>query len=224
MRQPLQFAVIGLGRFGSRVATALYDEGHDVVAIDKDEHLVDQIRDKVTAAICGDSTDPQTLEAAGVADMDTVVVAIGNDVEASILTTALVAQSGCKRVVARASSDLHVQILKLVGAHQVIYPEQDAAVRLARALASPLIDVYVPLERDLEFVHMPLPRQFVGKSLADLEIRRKYNVTVVAVHTTDEDGNPTVILPSAAYVFKDGDTAWVVGHEPDLRRFEDLLA
>ncbi len=222
MRQPLQFAVIGLGRFGARVAAGLYEQGHDVVAIDKEQQAVDQIRDQVTTAICGDTTHRATLEAAGISEMDTVVVAIGDDVEASILTTALVKQMGCRHVVARASTDLHAEILKLVGAHEVVYPEHDVAIRLTRKLASPLIDAYVPLEGDLEFVHISVPESFIGHSLSELQVRRKHKVTVVAVHTTDENGQPTIILPSASYVFKKGDTAWVVGHEADLRRFEQI--
>ncbi len=223
MSRHLQFAVIGLGRFGSRVALGLFEQGHDVVALDSKSDAVQEIGDGVTTAVCGDATRNDVLSAAAVDDMDTVVVAIGDDIEASVLVTALLSQRGCRHIVARASTDLHARILEMVGAHEVVYPERELAVRLVRSLASPSIHEYVPIEGDLEFVQMSVPSSFVGHSLAELDVRNKYNATVVAVQTRDEpDGPARTIVPPANYVFDADDTMWIVGHRAHLQRIEAL--
>ncbi len=223
MNRRLQFAVIGLGRFGSRVAEGLYQQGHDVIAVDVSREAVEENSDRVTAAICGDATRPDVLASIGASEMDTVIVAIGDDIEASVLVTGLLSQGGCKKIVARASTDLHARILEMIGAHEVIYPEREMAIRLVRSLASPTIRDYVPIEEDLEFVQMTVPPAFVGKSLGQLDLRRKYNVTVVAVHTTDaESGAAKTVVPTAEYVFLAQDTMWVVGHRHDLEKIEAL--
>ncbi|MCD6351026.1 MAG: TrkA family potassium uptake protein [Armatimonadetes bacterium] len=223
MPQTLQFAVIGLGRFGSRVARGLYQQGHDVVAVDSNPDAVQEISDGVTTALCGDATRDDVLTSVGVDEMDTVVVAIGDNVEASILVTGLLSQRGCRRIVARASTDLHARILEMVGAHEVVYPERELARRLVRSLSSPNVREYVPIQGNLEFVQMTVPAQFVGHSLAELDVRNKYRATVVAVQRAkDEEGNRETLVPHADYVFQPDDMMWVVGHEPDLRRLESL--
>ncbi len=221
MKQPLQFVVIGLGRFGMRVATGLYQQGHDVVAVDSSREAVEDVQDQVSTALCGDATREEVLTKAGVDEADTVIVAIGDDVEASILVTGLLSQRKCRRIVARASTDLHARILEMVGAHEVVYPERELATRLVRSLGSPSIREYVPLEGDLEFVHMSVPPSFVGHTLRELDVRNKYRATVVAVSTkSPRTGETITIVPDAEYEFLPEDTMWVVGHTADLHRLE----
>ena len=136
VRRSGQYAVIGLGRFGSRVAAGLYNAGAEVIAIDTDPHNVDAVKADVTTAVTMDATSKDALRSLALDELDAVVVAIGRDTEASILVTALLRELGCKRIVARAGSNLHADILRRVGATQVVYPEDDIAAGLVRSLAS----------------------------------------------------------------------------------------
>ncbi len=218
-----QFAVIGLGRFGQRVATGLYEMGAEVLAIDSDAAKVAEIKQEVTAAVCLNTTHEDALGSLGVDEMDAVVVAIGRDVQASILTTALLQQAGCPYIVARASNELHAQILGLVGADRVIYPEDEAARRLVRGLASPHILDQVDLEGDIELAVLTAPRSFCGKSLTELSLRQTFTVNVVAIRTAETDTQAaTTIFPDAQYVLQPGDRLYVVGPAEGLRRLDGL--
>ncbi|NPV46550.1 MAG: TrkA family potassium uptake protein [Armatimonadetes bacterium] len=218
-----QFAVIGLGRFGQRVATGLYQMGAEVLAIDSDAAKVAAIKQQVTAAVCLDSAREEAVRSLGVDNMDAVVVAIGRDVQASILTTALLQQAGCPYIVARASNELHAQILGMVGANRVIYPEDEEAKRLVRGLASPHVLDQVDLVGDLELAVLKAPRSFCGKSLVELGLRQKYTVNVVAIRTAETDTQAaTTIFPDAHYVLQPQDQLYVVGPSEGLRRLDGL--
>lgn len=218
-----QFAVIGLGRFGQRVATGLYQMGAEVLAVDTDAAKVAAIKQEVTAAVCLDTAHEEALASLGVDNMDAVVVAIGRDVQASILTTALLQQAGCPYIVARASNELHAQILGMVGANRVIYPEDEAARRLVRGLASPHILDQVDLEGDIELAVLTVPQSFCGKSLIELGLRQNYTVNVVAIRTPETDTQAaTTIFPDAHYVLQPRDRLYVVGPAEGLRRVDGL--
>jgi len=170
--------------------------GAEVLAIDSDAAKVAEIKQEVTAAVCLNTTHEDALGSLGVDEMDAVVVAIGRDVQASILTTALLQQAGCPYIVARASNELHAQILGLVGADRVIYPEDEAARRLVRGLASPHILDQVDLEGDIELAVLTAPRSFCGKSLTELSLRQTFTVNVVAIRTAETDTQAaTTIFP-----------------------------
>ncbi len=217
-----QFAVIGLGRFGGRVAAGLYQYGAEVVAIDTDPAKVEDIKGSVSTAICMDAADEQELTQLNVPEFDAIVVAIGRDIEASILITALLRQLGARVVIARASTNLQARILDLVGATGVIYPEEDIAARLVRSIISPHVVDHIELEGDIDFALVKAPRSFVGKSLLELEIRQRHGVTVVAVRRMGAAKDEPAQVPSADYVVRDGDLLYVVGSDEDIQVLADM--
>jgi len=217
-----QFAVIGLGRFGGRVAAGLYQHGAEVVAIDSDPEKVEAIKGSVSTAICMDAADETELAQLNVPELDAIVVAIGRDVEASILITALLKQLGGRVVISRASTNLQARILDLVGATGVIYPEEDIAARLVRSIISPHIVDHIELEGDIDFALLKAPSSFVGKSLLELEIRQRYSITVVAVRPAGAKKDEPAQVPSADYVVRDGDLLYVVGSDEEISVVADM--
>ncbi len=223
MRKTGQFGVIGLGRFGMRVAEGLYENGAEVIAIDADPAHVDEVKADVTTAVAMDATQKDGLRALALNELDAVVVAIGRDTEASILVTALLNELGCRRIIARAGSDLHADILRRIGATQVVYPEDDIAAGLVRSLTSPRVIDLVELEGEIDFALVEIPDAFVGKSLRELELRARYNLTVVALRTVDPETNePRVVLPGPDDTLQAGDRMYVVGSDEALTRIDQL--
>jgi trk system potassium uptake protein TrkA len=191
--------------------------------VDADEGKVGEIKQEVTSAVCMNAANEEALASLGVEGLDAVVVAIGRDVEASLLITALLKQYGCQRTIARASNGLHARILQMLGADRVIYPEVDEARRLVRVLTSPHILDQIYLEGDVEFALLQTPDSFLGKSLRELALRQKYSTTVVAVRTVGTDTEPPQMLfPDADYVMQEGDQIYVVGSQEGLRRLDAM--
>lgn len=219
-----QFAVIGLGRFGARVAAGLYQHGAEVVAIDSSPDKVEDIKGSVSTAICMDAADENELAHLNVPEFDAIVVAIGRDIEASILITALLRQLGARVVISRASTNLQARILDLVGATGVIYPEEDIAARLVRSVISPHIVDHIALEGDIDFALVKAPKGFVGKSLQELEIRTRYGITVVAVRGAGAGKQEPAQVPSPDYVVRDGDLLYVVGSDEDINVVAEMEA
>ncbi|HXV74809.1 MAG TPA: TrkA family potassium uptake protein [Candidatus Polarisedimenticolaceae bacterium] len=181
-----QFAVIGLGAFGRQVAIQLERLGHEVLAIDLDERLVNAVAEEIEASVRADATDESALREMHVDGVSCAVVAIGAEaIEASILATTLLRQIGVPQIVARAVNPLHARALRAVGAHAVVRPEEEMGERLARRLAQPNVLERIELGRDAELAEVPVPGEFVGKSLIDLEVRRRHAVTVVAIRRGD---------------------------------------
>jgi trk system potassium uptake protein TrkA len=176
-----QFAVIGIGRFGFSVAKSLAEQGCQVLAIDISEECVNEVAEIVTQAVQMDATDEKNLRAMGVADMDVVVVAIGVNKEASIMTTLILKELGVKYIVAKAISDLHGKVLKRIGADRVVFPEGDMGKRLARSLVFPSIQDNLELSSDYGIFEILPPPSFTGKTLRELDIRAKYGLNVIAI-------------------------------------------
>ncbi|MFW5893693.1 MAG: NAD-binding protein [Verrucomicrobiota bacterium] len=177
-------AVIGLGIFGNEVAVSLAQRGMAVLALDRDSTLVEAVKDQVDQALILDATLESALREAGLAEISTVVVAIGNqNLEGSILTTALCKQLGVPRIVARAVSRLHEQILRQVGATEVVNPEQEMAQRAARQIAVPGFRELFQMSEGVTIAEIPVPKAFAGKSVLELNIRQKYHVNVIAVRS-----------------------------------------
>ncbi len=178
-----QFAVIGLGRFGRAVAATLHNQGYDVLCIDSDESKVAQIlSDRIaTHARQLDSTSPAALREAGVFEQDTVIVAIGNYVQESIITTLNVKEGGVPHVVAKASSEIHVKLLRKVGADHVVFPEHETGCTLARSLTKPGILDRFELDPDNSIVEVIVPENFDGKTISELRLRSSYGLNVLAV-------------------------------------------
>ena len=210
-------AVIGLGRFGSSLALELVNSGHQVLGIDFDEKLVQAHAASLTHVVSADTTDEDTLRELGISDMDSAVVAIGADLEASILTTSLLLQLGVKQVWAKANSSSHGRILEQLGAHHVIFPEKDMGRRVAHMVSGESLD-YVQIDEDYVMVKAECPTQFDGKNLAELRIRSTYEVTVVAVNKGDGSYQPA--FPET--VLNTGDTIVVAGCKEPLDAFMQL--
>lgn len=177
-------AVIGLGRFGTSLALELVSGGHQVLGIDSDEKVVQSLAGQLTHVVAADTTDVETLKELGLADLDCAVVAIGADLEASILTTSLLLQLGVKQLWAKANSSAHGKILNQLGAHHVIFPEYEMGRRVAHMVTGESLD-YVQIDEDFVMVKVICPPSFNDQTLAELKIRSNYEVTVVAVNSGD---------------------------------------
>ena len=220
-----KFAVIGLGRFGSRLARTLSATGGEVIAIDRDADLVEKIRDDVALAVRLDSTDAGALTAQGVDQVDVVVVGIGEDFESAALTVATLKSLEVKHIVARAQRDIQAQILKSVGADQIVLPEGESAIRWAHRLTLPNIKEYVELGEGHSMVHMVAPELFHNKTLAELGLRNKHGLNLIAIRrhaAADEAAKsaaaPAISLPEATTKILSGDVLILVGSNEALSR------
>ena len=176
-----QYAVIGLGKLGGKVAETLTERGGEVIAIDSDLRRVEEIKDVVAQALCLDSTDEEAMHKTGVPDVEVAVVALGDNIEGSILTTALLRDLGVSRIVARATSPLHGRALSRVGATQIIFPEEHAGEQLAKNIIAPNIIENITLTTGRELARIVVEDHFVGKSLRELDFRARFGVNVVEI-------------------------------------------
>ena len=210
-------AVIGLGRFGSSLALELVKGGHQVLGIDNDDKIVQSLAGELTHVVTANTTDEDTLKELGLADLDCAVVAIGADLEASILTTSLLLQIGVKQLWVKANSTAHGRILEQIGAHHVIFPEYEMGRRVAHMVTGESLD-YVQIDEDFVMVKSVCPPSFDGKNLAELKIRSNYKVTVVAVN----HGNGVYDPAFPETVLKAGDHLVVAGGKKALDEFVQL--
>lgn len=216
----MKFAVIGLGSFGSNVAKTLYEKGNEVLAVDKDKEKIEGVKDFVSHAVVMESADKENLKALGIKDLDVVVMSLGPEMEASILTVLYLNEIGAKRIVAKALSEDHAKILKAVGATEVIYPEKDMAQKTALRLSSPNVLEYLPLVSGISIQEIAPPENFIGKSLKDLDLRNKYGVQVIAVKELIPE--KTTFIPKADFVLKDSDIMILIGEEKMLQKINNL--
>lgn len=172
--------VIGLGRFGGAVAETLAEMGREVLGVDANADLVQKFSSRITHVVQADSTDPAALRQLGAQDLRRAVVAIGTDIEASILTTSALADLKVPQIWAKAVTMSHGTILRRVGAHEVVFPEHDMGERLAHIVAGRMID-YIELDDNFALVQTRPPRDLVGKTLAEAEVRKRYGITVVCI-------------------------------------------
>jgi len=211
-----EFAVIGLGIFGRMVAASLAREGQAVLAIDINEDEVNRMAAELDAVVRADATDEAALRELRLDRVSCAVVAIGAEsMEASILATALLRQIGVPRIVARSLSELHARVLRAVGAHEVVSPEVEMGQRLAYRLSHPNVLDRVDLGDNAELVELEVPAQYVGKTLVEIDVRRRFDVTVVAIHR----GGRIVANPSRDEVFQAGEILVVIGSTGAVSRF-----
>ncbi|PZE21211.1 TrkA family potassium uptake protein [Paenibacillus xerothermodurans] len=215
-----QFAVIGMGRFGTSVAKTLSGLGFEVLAIDSSEQRTQEVASIVTHVVQADSTDEDALRALGLRNFDVVVVAIGEDIQASILTTIILKEIGAPKVVVKAQDELHGKVVRKVGADKVIYPERDMGQRVAHHLISSNIIDYIELSDDHSIVEIKATRSMVGKSLRQLDIRAKYGCNVMGI----KSGAHIDIAPHAEDLIQANDVLIVVGKNDDLTNFEKTFA
>jgi len=213
----MKFCVIGLGRFGYQLAETLAENGMEVMAIDSNESIVASIKDKVTHAITMRVTDEESLRQIGVDEMDTVIVAMGENFAQTILITALLKKRlNVPYVIARAINQIHKEILTLIGADRVILPEKEIGIKLADSLSSPFTDL-VRLTKDFSISQVVAPKKFVGKSIEKLELFEKYQVYCIGVKK-----NGTIDSVEKKYSIKDGDRLILSGHNEDLEKITKL--
>jgi trk system potassium uptake protein TrkA len=223
-------AIIGLGRFGRALARSLAAERWPVLAIDTQMTYIEQVSAIVDKAICMDATNEESLASAGIQDMNTVVVSVGtHSIENSIMITALLKQLGVPRIIARSTSPLHSRILRLVGAHEVINPEEEAAARLALRIMQPGIIDLRALSTNIVISEVNVPSSFLGKSLIELDIRRRYGVSVLAIrrpwHQEERRGAASraeLVIPQVNDRFGPDDILLVLGSPDDVARLSNL--
>jgi trk system potassium uptake protein len=213
------YAVIGLGRFGTSIISKLYEAGQEVMGIDINNELVDDIKSSVTHAVVLDSTDEESLKSVGIRNFDYVIVAIGNDMQASILTVMLLKEIGVKQVIAKALNKRHGQLLDKVGADWVIHPERDMGERVAHQLLSPNVLNYIELSKEYSIEEIMIPSSMKKKSLRELDLRAKYNVNAIAILSNEN----LIISPSPDQVLKDGDKLVIIGHRDDINEFANII-
>jgi len=177
----MQVAIIGLGRFGSSLANILIENGHEVLVVDKNEKLVEEFETKARVAIVGDATNEGLLRSLGPQNLDAVVVAIGDDVESSVLICISLMDIGAKYIIAKAENDKHAKILKKIGVHKVVQPEKDSAKAVADHIMHPKFFDRFSIGENHSIIEIKSPKSFWGKTLMELDLRRKYNVLVIGI-------------------------------------------
>jgi len=213
-----QFAVIGLGRFGTSVALTLQTLGHEVLAIDSNEEQVQKLSDRVTHVVQADTTDENSLIALGLRNFDAVVVAIGEDVQANVATTLLLKEMGIPYIIAKARNALHGKMLERIGADRVVYPERDMGQRVAHSLISANVLDYIELSPNLSLVEVSAPKIFIGHSLLESNMRALYGVNVVAIKRYDR----LIVPPQPTEIIQECDILIVIGSTDGLQRLEVL--
>lgn len=214
-----KFAVIGVGRFGSHLAMRLYELGNDVLAVDAETEILQSIRDRVSQVAEVDVRDKAQLRALGLKDFDMVIISVGERLEASTLAALYCKEMGV-RVVARAVNADHGKILEALGVDEVVYPERDMALRLAERLASNNLLDYISLGPEFSIIELAAPESFVGHTLAELNIRQRYHVHVIAIRDMLKD--VLALAPAADAVIRDTDVLVVLGRGEDLEKLQKL--
>ena len=208
-----QFLVAGLGLFGTSVALTLQQMGYEVYTLDSEESLVQDLSTQLNYVVCGDASDKKTLQSLPLEDIDVAVVAIGN-VERNMMCTMLLKELGIKQVVAKAINNLHGAMLNKIGADKVVYAERDMGERVAHNLISAGVMDYIELSSEISVMSLAIPAEFVGKNLIEADLRRRYDVNVVAIK---RDGR-TIVNPKAQEVFQPEDEIIVLGTHDGVKR------
>lgn len=215
-----QVAVIGLGRFGFHAAKALHEFGHEVLAIDIDREVVQRIRDFSSQAVVADCRDKDKLEALGIREFDVVVVSLGERIDTSSLVALHLRELKIRKVITKAGSEDHAKLLKLIGAHEIVFPEREAAEHLARRLTDVNVIDFLPLGESHSIHEVAAPEGFVGKTLHDLDLRRRYEVQVLAVRDVLRD--EVHFNPGADWLVKESEILVILGSNEALARLRRI--
>ncbi|NMS90907.1 TrkA family potassium uptake protein [Clostridioides difficile] len=207
-----QYIVIGCGRFGSSVASTMHLLGHQVMAIDKNEDSVQSVSDKVTHSLIVDVTDEQALRSLGLGNFDVAVVAIGSDIRASIMATLIAKEMGVELIICKAKDELQAKVLYKIGADRVVFPERDMGVRVAHNLVSDNILDHIELDPEYSIVEIVTPNGWVGKTLVELELRARYEITVLAIKT----GKNINVTPSPDEELISGSILVIIGQNTSI--------
>ncbi|ARQ06573.1 potassium channel family protein [Macrococcoides canis] len=214
-----EFVVIGLGRFGGSIVKELSALDMDVMAIDSDEARVNEYADIATHAVIADTTDENVLKSLGIRNFDHVIVAIGDNIQASILTTLILKDLGVKKVTAKAQNDYHAKVLNKIGADTVVHPERDMGRRIAHNVASSSVLDYLELSDQHSIVEIRAGETLQGHTILELDIRANYGINIIAV----KRGKEIIVSPDPAVAIENGDILIMIGHDNDLNRFEKKI-
>ncbi|TXC92127.1 TrkA family potassium uptake protein [Metabacillus litoralis] len=214
-----EYAVIGLGRFGGSICRALSEEGMEVMAIDTDEDKVNEFANVASHAVVGDTTDETVLKSLGIRNFDHVIVAIGDNIQASILTTLMLKELGVKHITVKAQNDYHEKVLSKIGADRIVHPERDMGKRIAHNIISNNVLDYLELSDEHSIVEIVANERLDGNSIIDLDIRAQYGINIVAMKR-DKD---IIVSPQANEMIRKNDILIVIGADTDINRFEKRL-
>ena len=210
--------VIGLGIFGFNIAKDLYENGIEVIAIDKNKEVIQKIRNFSTKAVLADGTDKEVIDSIGMQQDDVVIISFGEDLAASTLITLHLKEMKVKHIIVKAPNEEHKHVLEKVGATEVIIPEKEMADKVAKSLISPNVLDYLPLSKDYTICELVPPASFMGKTIGDLHLRRKYHIEVIAVREILPDR--LTMVPRADFIVKDSDVLVVIGKEEDIQKIK----
>jgi trk system potassium uptake protein TrkA len=211
-----RFCVIGLGNFGFHVAKTLYQEGHEVIAIDLDRDKVQRIKNFTSYAIVGDASSKEFLKNQGVSEMDAVIISTGERSHLSTIIVLHLKEMNLKRILVKAVDEDHGRILEKVGATDIIFPEKDMAIKTARGLSSSNILEFIPIAEDYSITEVAPPSNFIGKNLIALDLRRKFQVTVIGIKDVLTGEFNT--LPAPTHIIKDSDLLILIGKADDVEK------
>ena len=212
------FVIIGLGRFGTAIASELSALGHEVLAVDVDEERVQQVADHVTHAVTGDGRNIEVLRALGVRNFDCVVVAMGSDVGNSALVTLNLKELGVKEVICKAQSHVHSRVLEKIGADRVVFPEYEMGAKLAQGLSSSNVLNFIELSEDYGILELSAPQSWQGKSLRELDVRNRHHVNVIAIRKNGELN----VAPSPDLPLESGDQVVALGRYEDINLLHEV--
>lgn len=218
MKEVKQFVVFGIGRFGTSLCKTLCDLGHEVLAVDGRENAISDIAPFVTQAIQMDATDEDALKKIGLRNFDAAVISIGDNVRDSILVSLLCKEAGVKYVISKATDELHAKVLRKVGVDRVIFPERDMGVRVAKSLISPNVLDLIALTDDYSIESIRVPAAWAGKTVHEIDVRRKYGITVLLI----QRGGEVIIEHLSDVKLQGTDVMMLLGDKRDVERIEAL--
>ncbi len=214
------FAIIGLSSFGHFLAIELSSHGHQVMVVDRSEDRIDRIKTRVDKAVIADATDKETLKSLGLADLDGVIVSLGDEMDASILVTLYLRELKVSNIIAKALTQDHGKILNIIGANQVVFPERDEAIRLAKTMQSDYVLDAVELGDDISIIEIAPPQAFIGHTLGELDLRKKYGVLIVVIKEVVPE--EIVLVPKSDHMIKDTSILMVLGENDKLSKIQKM--
>ncbi|MBW2058165.1 MAG: TrkA family potassium uptake protein [Deltaproteobacteria bacterium] len=213
-----KFVVIGLGNFGFYLAKSLFEEGREVIGVDRDKERVQRLQEFCSYALVGDATDKTVLESIGIDKDHIVIVSLGNNISASVLVTLYLRDLHIENIYVKIISEDHGRALEKIGATEVIFPERDLAKKLAKTLLSPNLIDYLPLTEEYNIVEIAPPKEFIGKTLAQLMLRSKYNINIIGVRSLIPE--KMTLNPGGTFTVKDSDILLALGRPEDIDKIK----
>ena len=213
-----KFVIIGVGNFGFYLAKSLSEEGKDVIAMDHNKERVQRVQEFCSYAVVGNATDKSILESVGIEKDDTAIVSLGDDISASVLVTLYLKDLDIQNIYVKIISEDHGRVLEKIGAREIIFPERDLAKKVAQTLSSPNVIDYLPLTGEYDIVEIAPPKDFIGKTLAELKLRNKYNISILAVRGLVPES--ITMNPGGSFTVKDSDILIVLGKPDDIDKIK----